>query len=40
MAMQSYLFGLPSYQKVCCGPDGFYWWAAELIRAVLPQIVR
>src|SRR5262245_64512912 len=19
-------------QKVCCGPDGFYWWLAELIR--------
>jgi ubiquinone/menaquinone biosynthesis C-methylase UbiE len=37
--------GLPwpqmtSFQKVCCGPDGFYWWLAELVRAVLPNIVR
>jgi 2-polyprenyl-3-methyl-5-hydroxy-6-metoxy-1,4-benzoquinol methylase len=37
--------GLPwpqmmSFQKVCCGPDGFYWGLAELIRAVLPNIVR
>ena len=37
--------GLPwpqmlSYQKVFCGPDASYWWLAELIRAVLPHIVR
>ena len=31
---------LMSIQKVCCGPDGFYWWLAELVRAVLPNIVR
>jgi SAM-dependent methyltransferase len=37
--------GLPwpqmmSFQKVCCGPDGFYWLLAETTRAVLPHIVR
>ena len=37
--------GLPwpqmmSFQKVCCGPDGFYWWLAGLIRVALPNIVR
>ena len=37
--------GLPwpqmvSFQKVCCGPDGFYWLLAETIRAVLPHIMR
>jgi len=29
-----------SFQKVCCGPDGFYWLLAETIRTVLPHIVR
>jgi ubiquinone/menaquinone biosynthesis C-methylase UbiE len=37
--------GLPwpqmmAFQKVCCGPDGCYWWLAELIRVALPNIVR
>jgi hypothetical protein len=37
--------GLPwphmmSWQKTCCGPDGFYGWLADLIRAVLPHVVR
>jgi hypothetical protein len=37
--------GLPwpqmmSFQKACCGPDGFYWLLAETTRAVLPHIFR
>ena len=37
--------GLPwpylySFQKACCGPDGFYWWYAELVQTLLPQIVE
>src|SRR5262249_1152101 len=37
--------GLPwpymtSFQKPCCGPDGFYWLFAETVRTLLPHIVR
>ena len=37
--------GLPwphmsSFQKACCGPDGFYWLFAETVRTLLPQIER
>ena len=31
---------MTSYQKACCGPDGFYWLFAETVRTLLPHIVR
>jgi SAM-dependent methyltransferase len=37
--------GLPwpymtSFQKACCGPDGFYWLFAETVRTLMPHILR
>ncbi|MFO1037224.1 MAG: methyltransferase domain-containing protein [Geminicoccaceae bacterium] len=31
---------LVAFQKSCAGPDGFYWWIAELVRTLLPHIVE